>query len=1063
MSLLPETLMQILLFEGVAFLLLAAVFVSRRFFRQPIDRIRLTQAGFGLIAVAVVCVSCGIGPTWTIALPIVHESRERNQVERPDQPASNPGTALRSIPGFHEINESRERNEVERPDQPASNPVTALRSIPGFHWFAALFLPPLFLFLRDCSAKRKLRRLLKHSTDASEHVTEMFQQVSGSACTAVRLRLSHEITAPMVFGLFRPTLLLPAGLSMPELRACLVHEWSHIKNGDLLTWNLVRLFQYPLWMQPFYWMLRSRLFADQDFLADDDGVRACSETADYAQILLNFAKTRSVAEPLVALGMAGRQSLLRRRIDMLFTETRPVRKSNKRKLLLPLVLLAVLTLLGGGVRFSEATEPVTDEVTEPVMGEETEPVTSVRESLANASGSEGPDDSRDREAEKTIADAVKKLYPDAVFKVAYRNTKVTLNFEHQTMPDMAGNVITMLQDIPDVKVTSVVWGHVSDEVKGSTRIIYHFPILKIQNVMQTTENPFDPTTYPQGFAEQIAQVEKEVKENDGLALVARIVDAEGNPVKKVDYCVGAQFGEGFSGKVYDIIPQNGWLRTTNLLDSKHGSGYGITREIRQQIDSGTFLGEEESELGKMFVFVIYTATHRPVMIKLPGMFGKVYFADIKLEQTPEDELVTISGQVWMDDYDRPAVGETAYLCGPGSNFVAVPGGVFMLPGEGGSFRKTITDEEGRFSFDKVLPFCSVRVGMGREYQSKADRSHWEQERIFRYYRERDIEIEYVFQPDGSRDFTKGDLEPKTAILKAADFSHGFRFATGDMSTNGDHQRDIDYRDRYGTIGFHQVYHGKRGFYDAGEVPFESVTEADANPDVYPRDLQPLPVKLNHVYVVKTLGGKYAKFVVRKIGVDLERSDEPVTTLSFTLPDGTPTKDVIVNIGSYVPDGPPGSQQIARLQPAADGTFQSRLSPVANLIRARTRDGKFGAIRLVLGEERLQPIAFALEPAVTYTFTFVEKSTGKPIIDRPIVCLPQKAIPGSTPRRYVTISSTFTQTDENGVATLTVYVGADYAVNEFSAPGTGPKPRLPDLLLSPKTAGEVIDRGIIEVE
>ena len=65
-----------------------------------------------------------------------HERRERNEVERPDQPANDPVTALRSVPGFHWSNarlyalvdESRERNEVERPDQPAHDPVTALRS-----------------------------------------------------------------------------------------------------------------------------------------------------------------------------------------------------------------------------------------------------------------------------------------------------------------------------------------------------------------------------------------------------------------------------------------------------------------------------------------------------------------------------------------------------------------------------------------------------------------------------------------------------------------------------------------------------------------------------------------------------------------------------------------------------------------------------------------------------------------------------------------------------------------------------------------------------------------------
>jgi len=103
---------------------------------------------------------------------------------------------------------------------------------------------------------------------------------------------------------------------------------------------------------------------------------------------------------------------------------------------------------------------------------------------------------------------------------------------------------------------------------------------------------------------------------------------------------------------------------------------------------------------------------------------------------------------------------------------------------------------------------------------------------------------------------------------------GFRFATGDLSTGTpESRRDIDFRDANGSLASHQVFHSAVGnsFYDAGEVPFESVTEADANPRVYPADppTRSLPVNLNHVYVVKTLDGKYAKFVVRKIIAELD--------------------------------------------------------------------------------------------------------------------------------------------------------------------------------------------------
>jgi polysaccharide export outer membrane protein len=267
-----------------------------------------------------------------------------------------------------------------------------------------LLIPPLFLFLRDHIAHRHLRRLLRHSTPASQDIVDMFQKIRGNNRAAiVRLRISEEIIAPIVFGVFRPTLLLPgtarSTAPSPALYACLAHEWAHLKNGDLLTWNIIRWLQYPLYMQPFYWLLRSRLLIDQDFLADDESAQSCSELADYAELLLNFAQKRSAREPRIVLGMAGRSSQLKRRITMLLNESRPARKSNKRKLLLPLVLLIALTLLGGTLRFGEAqTQPNPPIQSPPRQQGNNEPT------LANAAGSEvTPLD------DKTRAERIKSL------------------------------------------------------------------------------------------------------------------------------------------------------------------------------------------------------------------------------------------------------------------------------------------------------------------------------------------------------------------------------------------------------------------------------------------------------------------------------------------------------------------------------------------------------------------------------------------------------------------------------------------------------------------------------
>ena len=262
-------------------------------------------------------------------------------------------------------------------------------------------------------------------------------------------------------------------------------------------------------------------------------------------------------------------------------------------------------------------------------------------------------------------------------------------------------------------------------------------------------------------------------------------------------------------------------------------------------------------------------------------------------------------------------------------------------------------------------------------------------------------------------------------------------------------------ERYTAIG--------NGFYNAGEVPFESVTEASADACIYPKPAMSIPVHLNHVYVVKTLGGKYAKFIVRRIAPGLSlSSDGQATPFIFTLPDGTTTNDVIVSITSDMPGAPQGGRQIARLLPESDGSFREVLSPTANLIRVRTTDGEFGVNRYIVGEERLQPISFALEPAVVGTVRFVEKETGNPIVGRRIAYYPRRAI-SDNPSRWLLISSVRSQTDEDGVVTLTMYVGGDYLMNDFTNPTENPTLRLPHIHFSPQRAGETIDRGTIEVE
>jgi hypothetical protein len=182
----------------------------------------------------------------------------------------------------------------------------------------------------------------------------------------------------------------------------------------------------------------------------------------------------------------------------------------------------------------------------------------------------------------------------------------------------------------------------ADEPGAERVAVPGFPGLKAKKVTPTTDSPFEKK-YPQGFAEQVAQLEKEVKEKNGLALIARIVDTDGNPVKRADFSVACRFAQiGFGG--FPITPQDNWFMTRNLFDGSMGRA--VVAETTQRLIEG------KNNDDWTFTFSVHTLTNISALVAVPVEYGKVYYADIVLDKTPEDELISISGII-LDELGKP--------------------------------------------------------------------------------------------------------------------------------------------------------------------------------------------------------------------------------------------------------------------------------------------------------------------------------------------------------------------------------------------------------------------------
>lgn len=198
-----------------------------------------------------------------------------------------------------------------------ATPALSWRTGVALSWLAVVLLQAL-IALRQW---RRARRMLRESQALHDAALQMLcarqaRQLGLRRCP--RLRVSDAIVSPQVTGLWRPTVLLPAGhtLSADETAMAIAHELAHLRRGDLwLAW--VPAFAQCLFcFHPLVrWAMRE--YALNRESACDAQVMQQHHAApqDYGRLLLRLG----VAQPMHA-GLAGASPSfhnLKRRLTML--------------------------------------------------------------------------------------------------------------------------------------------------------------------------------------------------------------------------------------------------------------------------------------------------------------------------------------------------------------------------------------------------------------------------------------------------------------------------------------------------------------------------------------------------------------------------------------------------------------------------------------------------------------------------------------------------------------------------------------------------------------------------
>jgi carboxyl-terminal processing protease len=190
--------------------------------------------------------------------------------------------------------------------EPASRTMPDVVRMPSLKtiWLAGTLLTLVPLLLAVMSLRRLARRSqLVTSGPLFVALREVNEQLGVKR--PVRLLVSRSRSMPMTWGIWRPTVLLPAQAqhwSKDRLRVVLTHELAHFQRRDCLTQLLAQIARAAYWYNPLIWLAERQIRALQERACDDLVLNSGFNAADYAQHVL--AISAGYRSPKRSLGIA---------------------------------------------------------------------------------------------------------------------------------------------------------------------------------------------------------------------------------------------------------------------------------------------------------------------------------------------------------------------------------------------------------------------------------------------------------------------------------------------------------------------------------------------------------------------------------------------------------------------------------------------------------------------------------------------------------------------------------------------------------------------------------------
>jgi beta-lactamase regulating signal transducer with metallopeptidase domain len=177
-----------------------------------------------------------------------------------------------------------------------------MREVASFN----MHLGPILWSIWTCGVALLLARWIFHW----RHLRAAAHDASPASIEApIPILITNSPLGPGLVGIFRPFLLLPAGvverLSSKQISLVVAHELCHWRRRDNLTGAIHMLVQTLFWFHPFVWWIGSHILAERERACDECVVASIGDPMTYAESILETCRLYARPPLPFASGVSG--------------------------------------------------------------------------------------------------------------------------------------------------------------------------------------------------------------------------------------------------------------------------------------------------------------------------------------------------------------------------------------------------------------------------------------------------------------------------------------------------------------------------------------------------------------------------------------------------------------------------------------------------------------------------------------------------------------------------------------------------------------------------------------